>query len=169
MQSIYTNKDVKRLLGLSSGSARNYTAHYAAYVSKGANPPQGATRHYTSDDMRLFAFVQERTGAGLTHADVLQEIESGALDSYEYNIPESPTDSPTEPAQEPTNALVPASTLAAYQTLLQSAEKRLQATESELSQARSRIELLQNELGDLAGQNKMLKRAWWKRLLGIFD
>lgn len=173
MSETFTNKDVKAYLGLSPAGIRNYCQHYSRYLSTEATPDPGMTRRFTLADIKLFAYVRDRTNQGTTHLQILPEIENGALDSFEWDIPASSAYSAhSEDADhtEPTTAaLVPASTLAAYQTLLSATEKRLQSTENELNQARARIEMLQSEVGDLTGQNKMLKVPWWKRLFGIYD
>ena len=177
MADTFTNKDIKEHMGLSPAGIRNYCQVYARYLSTEATPAPGLTRRFTLSDMKLFAYVRQRTNEGATHIQIEPEIAAGALASFEWELPtkqKTARPGPVEEPEEPTTALVPASALAAYQTLLQATEKRLETTDSELSQARSRIEQLQSELGKaqgisetLASQNARLTRSWWRKLLGL--
>lgn len=174
----YTTKEAADLVGASSQIIRTYTDRYARYFSTEATPPAGQARRFTEADVRLIAFIYDRTsGRRLTHDDVMEQLEEGQLETFEWE-PEEPQEAPgdaTGGEESSTAALVPIEHLNAARALLEDARAREQSAKDEADALRDRIETLQRELGEAQGELSAYKRlqpkrpAWWRWLFGGAD
>ena len=120
MTDFYSVGDVSKMVSVSVASIRSYATRYAALMSPTATPAPGQVRRFSDADVRVIAYVYERTAQGKTHEEVHVELLEGALDGWEW-IPPAPTEA-TETASERTDdareALVPVSQLHAAQVLV---------------------------------------------------
>lgn len=82
----YSPAQVAHATGASGASVRNYAKVYAEYMSESANPPKGAAKKFTPDDIKLISFISAQTtqtGAGPTHDVIKQQIDAGALEDFD--------------------------------------------------------------------------------------
>lgn len=164
----YTPKAASKATGASESALRTYTATYARYLSTEAT---GNPRKFTEADLKLIAFVMDRTkNRALTHEKVREALDSGELDQFEWEPPDTAQPEP-EPGQE-TTALVPMAQLRAAQALFQEAQRREQETRDENKGLQAEINRLQNELGKAQGEltamrsQKRRPPKWWTTLFG---
>ena len=174
MPDFHTTKEASEQIGASRQIIRSYTKQYARYLSSEATPESGQPRRFTPADVRLLAFVKARTGAGLTHKQVQEELAAGELESFDWqqqrDAPESERSQDTE--DSPGTVLVPYAQLQAAQLLLQDAQRREHDAVETAQELQERLEQLQRDLGLAQGELQALKSlqprrpAWWVRLFG---
>lgn len=183
MPATFSPSQVATMTNVSLAAVRSYCDRFGAYFSPGARPPKGSPREFTAEDVRLVAFIRERTKNGDSHALVMQAIAAGEL--AEFTHWQSPTDpGAAEPESQPQTqpqgqagvaGLMTGAQAQALQTLLDDYRRReetLQArTEQVATAAQQRerelhdqIAALQRELGKAEGELAALKqrRPWWK-------
>lgn len=148
--------DTTRIIGISKATVRNYARDYSAHLSGGANPSFGATRQFTLEDLRVFAYVRRRTSSGLGKDDVLNSLPAG-LNDFEWELPQS-----EQTLADVENQLVPNSTLQIW-------ESQMQKKDSKIDELTDENKKLIQENGELKGENKILKRSWWQKLRGNYD
>ena len=85
-----TPSQAAQMVGVSLATIRGYTRRevLASYFSATARPGKGEARALTADDVRLCAFVADRTAQGLTYAQIAQAIEAGELEEFTHWTPE---------------------------------------------------------------------------------
>lgn len=172
MTATYTTKQASELTGASKGIIRQYTAKYARYLSTEATPDAGGERRFTEADLKLLAYIYRQTnGLKQNHIAVQESLASGALDNFEWEVPQTHPELPNS-AEAMGTALVPMERLIATQALLQyerEERERLQDREQELSE---RLEATRQQLGEAMGELKAVKAqrrkppAWWVFLFG---
>lgn len=134
MSATYNPKTVASLTGVSIAGVRNYTnrPELAPFFSESARPGPGEARAFTADDVRLVAFVKDRTDQGLTYDQVAQAIHSGEFEEFSHWSPPEPEEAATRAHQvaagEESTALVTGANAQALADLLDVlTERQLQA------------------------------------------
>lgn len=129
--ALYTTAQAARLTGVSKPAIRSHAARYRTFLSAEAQPEPGQERHFTHADLRLFAFVAERTRAKEKHAEVLARLASGELDAFSWEPAQAgaaasvPVE-PAEGAEGASSALMALAQVQALQALLADAQRREQ-------------------------------------------
>ena len=171
MDNLYTVSQAAQLTGIAKPTVRGYTNRYQRFLSTEATPEQGAERAFTESDLKVLAYIYTQTKAGRTHDQVAEALQAGALDSFDWQPAEQPTDTP-EPPESAGEALVPVSRLQAAEYLVRDAQEQREALAEQLSEAQAEALRLRQELGqaqgELAGYQKAQYRApnWWRALFG---
>ena len=80
MSASYTPKATSDITGASRQVLRVYTQRYARYLSTDATPAPGLERRFTEADLKVIAFVYQRTAAGETHEQVAERLSAGELE-----------------------------------------------------------------------------------------
>ena len=174
MKAHYSTKEAAELIGASKQILRAYTGTYARYLSTEATPEPGGVRKFTEADVRLLAFVyQKTTGENLTHEQVLELLAADALEQFTWQ-PEQPEPESASESQQGAEAgmLVPLAHYRAAEVLLRDAQRR-EADALEREQAmQERLNQLERELGQAQGElratlaNQRKAPAWWLWLFG---
>lgn len=174
MRGYYTTKVASELTGASRQVIRTYTQRYARYLSTEATPQPGMDRRFTADDLKLLAFVFQRTSAGETHDQVLERLQSGELEQFAW-LPPEPAPEPQSADESASSALVPLERLHAAHALLQDAQRREAAAADQVAALQAEVQRLSLELGKAQGEAAALKAsrykapAWWRALFGGRD
>ena len=74
---MYSVLQASRYAGVSVSTIRNWSADFAEFLSPGANPPPGATREYTEDDLKVFATVAVMRAQSVETADIRAALVDG--------------------------------------------------------------------------------------------
>lgn len=74
-----TVSKVAEMLAVSPQTTRRWSKQFAEHLSSDANPPKGAERRFTDDDVRVLAYARDRLKLGLSVAAVLLEIPTATL------------------------------------------------------------------------------------------
>ena len=173
-QGYFSTKEASDLTGASKQIIRVYTARYARYLSTEGTPDPGKARRFTEGDLKLLAYVYQQTSTGnMTHEQVLESLAQGALDRFEWAIPnqgESATEA-TESAQSAPNALIPIERFQAAQALLMDAQRREQEAREQAQLLQDKVNQLERELGQAQGalqayQAVRRRPRWWVALFG---
>ena len=179
MSALYQPAQVVKMTGVSLAGIRNYCTRYGAFLSPGATPPKGQPRLFTAQDVRLIAFIRDRTAGGLNHDQIDQALQGGELEEFtDWQIGElEGEEQPQETAGEAApgaggGELVASTQLAALEAVLNDYRRREDTLQARIDQAREReerlqgqLQQLQRELGEAQGELKNLKgRRWWERL-----
>jgi DNA-binding transcriptional MerR regulator len=171
MSDLYTVAEASKLTGVAKPTLRTYTNRYQRYLSTDATPEHGAERLFTEADLTLLAFVYSYTSAGKTHGQVIEALQDNALDSFDWQLPESQPDSP-QSADSIGEALVPMSRLQSAEMFVLDAKQREQTMAEQLEEAQKRNAELERELGQASGELAGFKAAqykapkWWRALFG---
>jgi len=174
MKDYYSTKEAAELIGASKQILRAYTGTYARYLSTEATPEPGGVRRFTEADVRLLAFVyQKTTGENLTHEAVLEQLAEGALEQFTWQ-PEQPEPESTPESQQSAEAgmLVPVAQYRAAEALLRDAQRRESDAQEREQALQEKINLLERELGQAQGElsatlaNQRRAPAWWVALFG---
>lgn len=171
MSTYYTTKQASDISGASRQVIRVYTTRYARYLSTEATPQPGMDRRFTTDDLRLLAFIYQRTSAGETHEQVLERLQAGELEQFAWQPPE-PEPEPQSATESASSALVPLERLQAAHALLQDSQRREAATADQVAALQTEVQRLSLELGKAQGEAAALKAgryrapAWWRALFG---
>jgi len=171
MSAYYTTKQASDISGASRQVIRVYTTRYARYLSTEATPQPGMDRRFTTDDLKLLAFIYQRTSAGEPHERVLERLQAGELEQFVWQPPE-PEPEPQSAAESASSALVPLERLQAAHSLLQDAQRREVATADQVTTLQAEVQRLSLELGKAQGEAAALKAgryrapAWWRVLFG---
>lgn len=173
MSTYYTTKQASQLSGASRQVIRVYTTRYARYLSTEATPHAGMDRRFTADDLKLLAFIYQRTQTGETHDQVLERLQAGELEQFAWQPPESPpTPEQQSDDESASSALVPLERLQAAHILLQDSQRREAATADQVTALQAEVQRLSLELGQALGQAAALKESrykapvWWRALFG---
>lgn len=172
MQTTYSTKEAADLVGCTPQVLRQYTNKFPRHFSAHATPASGGVRRFTPEDVKLVAFIFTSTvQRGLSHEEVAQQLDSGALHDFDYELPTTAQQDATEQAQSETTQLVSVERLNAALGLFQREREINEQIHEEADQLRQRIEQLQRELGQKEGELSALKaqpqrRGWWARLWG---
>ena len=168
-EDYYLPKDAQSIIGVSASTLRNYTKDFERWLTTEATT---TPRRFTPDDLRLFAFIRWRTLEKLETMDKVQAaLDAGALDAFEWQVPQRPQ--PTTTAQDSeAGVLVPLESLRLHQALLNESQRREEQASAEAAELRARIEALQNELGRAQGELAAVKSGryrapkWWRAVFG---
>lgn len=172
-QHIYTVAQASQVLSLSKATLRAYASKemYRRYLSTEATPSPGLERKFTSDDLKLFAFIAATTKLGESHESVAQRLAAGELSDFDWTPPEPQI--AVEPGETSTGQLVPLEQVRALQALLADARQRESETteraQAQLTEAQESIRRLERELGQAQGALEVYKRRrpkWWSTLFG---
>jgi DNA-binding transcriptional MerR regulator len=126
-----TTGDVTKQFGVSRQTVSNWCHEFARFLSPTANPPLGAQRRFTDDDLKVFAVVHRQKRGGLTYEEI-----SAALASGEREDP--PTDIATT-----TNAA-----MERLQQRVITLENQLRETEHRLAESDGMINELRRQLDE---------------------
>lgn len=182
-RELYTVAQAAQMLNLSKAALRAYASKevYRRYLSTEATPDPGRERRFTVDDLKLFAFIANRTRLGESHDTVAQDLGAGRLAEFEWT-PTEPTIS-VEGSESQQAALVPLEQLRALQAILADTRQRESETKEEsqaqIQQAKQENEKLQEEIrrlerelgakqGELSAHKEMRRKPprWWVALFG---
>ena len=175
MSEYYSTKEAAELTGASRQIIRTYTASYQRFFSTDGAPQPGQQRRFTSADLRLIRYIYESTQSGVTHTEVAERLQAGALEQFAWQAPEEPAASAqaAESAASATStALVPLERLQAAHALMQDAQRREQAAAEQIATLQAEVQRLSQALGRAEGEAATLKASryraptWWRRLFG---
>ena len=153
MRDYYNTKATSALTGASRPVIRTYTQRYARYLSTEATPEAGTERRFTAADLKVIAFVYQRTAAGATHEQVLERLAAGDLDQFAWQPAEPESAAQGGPAAESaSSALVPIERLQAAHALLQDAQRREAEAAAQVIALQSEVQRLSLELGKAEGE-----------------
>lgn len=91
---MFTPGDLQRKYGVSRQTISNWAAAFARFLSPLANPPGGAKRRFTEDDIRVFSLVAEMKERGLNTDEIgatLAAGQRGELPEVEEFLPSAPS------------------------------------------------------------------------------
>jgi len=131
------------MFDVSGSTVRRWASQFEEHLSGGANPGKGAYRAFTDDDLRVLAYVHERTTAGIPVAEIQREIATATLPTLS-DLMRGRGVATDDTFVEGLTALVASSTDTTQQiaaTLERLAD--LQALRDEIAQLRRRIEILE--------------------------
>ena len=171
MSAYFTTKQASDISGASRQVIRVYTQRYARYLSTEATPEPGMGRKFTAADLRLLAFIYQRTAAGETHEQVLDRLAAGELEHFEWQPPE-PEPEPQSAADSASGALVPLERLHAAQVIMQDAQRREAAALEQVATLTEQVRQLERELGKAQGELSGVKGSrykapsWWRAIFG---
>ncbi len=172
MSEYYSTKEAADLTGASRQIIRTYTASYQRFFSTDGAPQPGQQRRFTRDDLRLIRYIYESTQSGVTHTEVAERVQAGALEQFAWQPPE-PAAQHAEPSPESAaGALVPLERLQAAHALMQDAQRREQAAAEQVAALQAEVQRLSQALGRAEGEAATLKATryraptWWRRLFG---
>lgn len=74
---MYTASDLSKALGISRETVRQWSRHFADFLSATANPPEGNERRFTEADLRVIALIFATKQEGKTFADAKVRLASG--------------------------------------------------------------------------------------------
>ena len=190
MPAIYTPTSAAAALSITPGAIRKYGELYRRYLSTEATTPP---RTYTPDDMRVFAYVAQRTRLGYTHAQILEDLAAGDAGEFAAFVWMPGEDAPTP---EDAGALVPAAQYQAVRAMLDDSRAQLDAQaehlrrlERELGRMEAEVSTLRRDAQELADRRRKdaeelearreqeadrlrreaeahAARPWWARMLG---
>ena len=164
MSDYYTPKAASELTGASRQILRTYTQRYARYLSNDATPEAGQGRRFSDADLKVIAFVYQRTSAGETHEQVLERLAAGELEQFTW---QAPAPDPTPQAPESTgSALVPFERLQTAHALMLDAQRREQLlaeqTAAQVAILQAEVQRLTLALGRAEGEAATLKAARYR-------
>ena len=179
MSASYTPKATADITGASRQVLRVYTQRYARYLSTDATPAPGLERRFTEADLKVIAFVYQRTAAGETHEQVAERLAAGELEQFAWQAPETPPDATTaaESASGATGSmLIPLERLQAAHALMQDAQRREQAATEQIATLQTEVQRLSQALGRAEGEAATLAATlqasryhapkWWRAIFG---
>ena len=164
MRDYYGTKDTSVLTGASRPIIRTYTQRYARFLSTEATPEAGAERRFTAADLKVIAFIYQRTAAGATHDQVIERLAAGELDQFDWQPAEPESAAQGGPAAESAasaagGALVPVERLQAAHALLQDAQRREAEAAAQVIALQSEVQRLSQALGKAEGDAAMAAAA----------
>ena len=124
MSDYYTPAQVSTITGASKPAIRNYTQLYAKYFSTESTPEKGKSRIFTAADVKLIAFIREKTvDQNQSHDDTRKALDSGELEQFVWSLPnETAQAGEAEPNTQ--YQLIPVERLQAALSLLEDARTR---------------------------------------------
>ena len=75
----YKVNEAAAVLGVSSPTVRRWSNVFAPQLSGSATPGPGVERLFSDDDLRVLAFVRDRSAVGLTGEAILAELPTATL------------------------------------------------------------------------------------------
>jgi DNA-binding transcriptional MerR regulator len=168
MQSAtFSTSEAARAAGVSPGTVRNllggrFALPYAGLWSQSAMPAKGEPRRLSESDVRQIAFVRSRSAAGLSHAQIAEELRAGALEGFTWSLPAEAEPEPQQPAQDAalivwqTTAGILQRELAEARQTTDALFERVVNAEAARAAAEAVAEQLRSQVADL-------RRPWWKR------
>ena len=177
MRDYYSPKDTSAITGASRPIIRTYTQRYARFLSTEATPEAGAERRFTAADLKVIAFVYQRTAAGATHEQVLERLAAGELDQFDWQPAEPESAAQGGPAAESASsaaggALVPIERLQAAHALMADAQRREEQALEQVATLQAEVQRLSQALGKAEGEAATLKSSrytaprWWRAVFG---
>jgi DNA-binding transcriptional MerR regulator len=184
---LYTTSAAAKLAHVSAGTIRNLTtgqfaATYDGLFSPGATPGKGQPRLFTSEDVKLLAYIRQQTAAGVTHEEAARRVRDGELEAFDWFLPvigESSVPPEEAPEATPAGPQAPRSTEAGsfalaiasqWASLLESARAREVALQDRVIEAETariraeaQLEAVQAQLAELKAAQA---RPWYKRIFG---
>jgi DNA-binding transcriptional MerR regulator len=146
MKPYYTPAEAAAATGASRAAIRTYTQRYARSFSTEATPEEGRARRFTAADLKLIAFIRDKT--------------TGELERFAWEPPLSTGEQALTEGGEHA-ALVPSAQLQAIQALLTDAQRREQQAQERLAtreqELHARINDLTRQLGEVQGEFKAYK------------
>ncbi len=76
METKYQSRHVQTLYKVSNETVRTWSEEFAKHLSPTANPGSGKHRHFTEDDLAVFALISEMKAQGSTYADIHLSLEN---------------------------------------------------------------------------------------------
>lgn len=179
---MYQIAQAAKVTGVSPAGIRNYVDRYGEWFSAGARPPKGQARDFSGEDVRLIAFIRDRTKAGENHDQIVQALQAGELEDF-TSWAEPPAAGEGSQAEEVGAELVPPAAVAMLRAMLEESRRREETaaarTDAQLAAAADRESRLQaayaqaqREIGRLEGEIAAMKAApprpasWWRRVFG---
>ena len=77
---MFTTGHITSLFDISRTTLAEWCKTFAPYLSATANPPKGAHRRYTDDDMGVFSLVHRLKRSGLTNEEISATLATGQRD-----------------------------------------------------------------------------------------
>jgi DNA-binding transcriptional MerR regulator len=77
---LFATGHITSLFDISRTTLSEWCKIFAPYLSATANPPKGAHRRYTDDDMGVFSLVHRLKRSGLTNEEIIATLASGQRD-----------------------------------------------------------------------------------------
>lgn len=81
-----TTGDITQQFGVSRQTISNWCREFARFLSPTANPPIGAQRRFTDDDLKVFAVVHRQKRSGLTYEEISAALASGEREDPPLDI-----------------------------------------------------------------------------------
>lgn len=75
----YKVNEAAAALGVSSPTVRRWSRFFGSHLSGSATPGPGVERLFSDDDLRVLAFVRDRSSVGLTGEAILAELPTATL------------------------------------------------------------------------------------------
>lgn len=141
-----TTGDMMRQFDISRQTVSNWCHTFARFLSPTANPPVGAQRRFSDDDLRVFAVIHRQKRAGLTFDEI-----SAALASGERDEPPADMVAATNGAVERLQQRIIALESQLRDSERREAEKdgKVDELRRQLTDAHTRIDALNREIGRL--------------------
>jgi len=160
---MYTVKTAAEAAGVTIPTVYNYTKRFTRFFSPGATPQKGTTRLFSSEDIRLLAYLHHKlVQQKLTYEQVEQQLtqDTGELMNFTaYTAPASPqSEEQGQPVQR--------AELLAAKVLVEDARLREQQALEKIDQLQKQNAELQYRLGIAEGQLQAYKLPFWKRWFG---
>lgn len=77
MTTYYTTKHVCLLHNVVPQTVRNWAEEFARHLTLGANPGSGRNRHFTVEDMKVFALVSDMKSGGSSFDEIHLSLDNG--------------------------------------------------------------------------------------------
>lgn len=77
METTYQSRHIQMLFGVSNETVRTWSEEFSQYLSPTANPGTGKHRHFTDDDLEIFALISEMKKQGQTYTDIHLALKNG--------------------------------------------------------------------------------------------
>ena len=75
----YKVNEAAAVLGVSGPTVRRWSRSFASHLSGAATPGPGVERLFSDDDLRVLAYVRDRSAVGLTGEAILAELPAATL------------------------------------------------------------------------------------------
>ncbi len=89
MKPYDTPAEAAAATGASRPALRTYTNRYTRYFSTEATPEQGRARRFTAADLKVIAFIREKTiTENLAHEEIEAHLAAGELERFAWEPPD---------------------------------------------------------------------------------
>lgn len=75
----YKVNEAAAVLGVSGPTVRRWSKFFGSHLSGSATPGPGVERFFSDDDLRVLAYVRDRSAVGLTGEAILAELPAAVL------------------------------------------------------------------------------------------